>query len=67
MAKGLGKFVGHQQPSACDAEQLRIGVVIVLVSFDVEKGEPVVAIAHRKIKRIIRRKFFHNEVVDGCT
>ena len=38
--------------SAGDAEQLCLGIVIVLVSFDVEKREARFAVAHSKIKRL---------------
>jgi hypothetical protein len=36
------------------------------VTFDVEKGEAALAIAHGKIERLIRRKFFYDELLDGC-
>ena len=40
------------------------GIVIVLVAFDVEKRESGIAVAHCKIERLIRRKFFDYQLLE---
>ena len=45
-------------------EQLGIGIVIVMIAFDIEENEPGLAVAHSKIERRVRRKFFHDELLD---
>jgi hypothetical protein len=43
---------------------LRVGVVIILVSFNIKKGESGVAVAHGEIEPLIRRKFFDYELLE---
>ena len=63
-AKRLREFFGDQQASFGDAEQLRVCVIVVLASFDIEKRESRLAVAHGQIERFARGKFFDYELVE---
>ena len=65
-AKRLGEFLRNHQPAASDAEQPRIGLVIVLVSFDLKKRESRLGIAHSEIERRIGGKFFDDKLLKRC-
>src|SRR5262249_35070388 len=56
--------------AAGDAKRLCFGIVTVLASFNIEKGESSIAIAHGKIGPLAGRKFFDYELVErraqGC-
>jgi hypothetical protein len=43
---------------------LAAGIVIVLMSFTVKKGESRVGIAHGEIVALVRRKFFDDELFE---
>ena len=45
--------------------ELSVGIVIVLIAFDIEENEPGLAVAHGKIERCAGRKFFHYELPNG--
>ena len=49
--------------SAGYAERLRIGIVVVLVSFDIEKRESRFAVAHSEIESRVGREFFDDELL----
>src|SRR4029077_17466147 len=61
-AQRFGKLIRNQQSTTCDAEQLRVGVVIVLMSFDIEKREAGFGVAHRKIEPCVGRRPFYDEL-----
>src|SRR6516165_165215 len=44
---------------------MRLGVVVVLMSLDVEKGEACFCVAHGKIEPFARWQFFHHQLVKG--
>ena len=62
--RGVGKLFRNQKPAACDAERLCVGIVIVLASFNIEKGESGLAVAHGEIETLVRRKFFDYELLE---
>src|SRR2546430_16952398 len=56
--KSDGKVARHREPSTIDGKQLRPGIVIALVSLNIEKGEAGFCVAHGEIEWFARRKFF---------
>jgi hypothetical protein len=57
-SESVGEIGRDPKPSASDAEQLCIGIVIVLVSFDIEKDEACFCVAHREIELLARCELF---------
>ena len=41
-----------------------VGIVIVIASFNIKKGEPGLAVAHGKTETLVRRKFFDYELLE---
>ena len=62
VGRARGKLFETSRFAASDAEQLRLGIVIVLLSFDVKKRESRLAVAHSEIERRVGRKFFDDKL-----
>ena len=45
---------------------MRGGIVIVVMSFDIEKDKARFPVAHDEIKGFARREFFEDELIQGC-
>src|SRR5438876_9903766 len=63
----LRELVRDQKPPTLDAQQLRSSIVLVLVSFHVEKGEAGPDVAHSEIEGRAGRKFLENELLERCS
>ena len=51
-AERVGKLFRNKKPASCDAKRPSGGIVIVLVSFNIEKSESCIAVAHCKIEAL---------------
>src|SRR5437899_10563286 len=63
----LRDLLRDQKPPTLDAQQLRSSIVLVLVSFHVEKGEAGPDVAHSEIEGRAGRKFLEDELLERCS
>src|SRR5579884_2435411 len=62
-AKRAGKLWRHKQPATADAQELSLGIIIVMVSFNLKEGKAAAAIAHGKIALFARGQLLNDKMV----